>query len=78
MLWAAATMCFFGFFHSGELTVPSMSSFDSTRHLAWGDVSIDNRESPKIMEVYLKRSKTDQSVVEWRYLLAAQMAPYAH
>ena len=38
--------------------MPSVSSFDSTRHLAWGNVSIDNRESPKII---LKRSKTDQS-----------------
>lgn len=61
MLWAVATMCFFGFIRSGELTVPSMSSFDPTRHLAWGDVSIDNRESPKMMKIYLKRSKTDQS-----------------
>lgn len=61
MLWAVATMYFWDFFCSGELTVLSVSSFDPTRYLAWGDVSIDNREYPKIMWIYLKRSKTDQS-----------------
>lgn len=39
LLWAAATVCFFGFFRAGEITVPSASAFDSTSHLAWGDVS---------------------------------------
>ena len=41
MLWAAAVMCFFGFFRSGEITVPNLSSFDDKKHLAWGDVAID-------------------------------------
>ena len=61
MLWAAATMCFFGFFRLGEITLPSVSSFDPSKHLAWGDVSIDSRECPKVMKIHLKRSKTDQA-----------------
>jgi hypothetical protein len=28
MLWAAVTLCFFGFLHSGEVTVPSDTAFD--------------------------------------------------
>ena len=61
MLWAAVTMCFFGFFHSGEITIPSSAAYDSTTHLSWGDVTIDNSLSPKLLQVILKRSKTDQT-----------------
>ena len=58
LLWAAATVCFFGFFRAGEITVPSAPAFDARVHLAWGDVAIsdDNR----VLRVLLKRSKTDQ------------------
>ena len=34
MLWAAASLCFFGFFKLGEITIPSLTVFDSSRHLA--------------------------------------------
>ena len=61
MLWAAATMCFFGFFRSGEITIPSSTAYDATSHLSWGDVAIDNTLSPKLLQVLLKRSKTDQT-----------------
>jgi len=57
MMWAATSLCFFGFFRSGEITVPSLTSFDSSRHLAWGDVAVDSLDNPKI---HLKTSKTDQ------------------
>lgn len=60
MMWAAATLCFFGFFRAGELTVPTLSSYDTTRHLNWGDVAVDNPQSPSMIKVRLKRSKTDQ------------------
>ena len=61
MLWAAAVVCFFGFFRSGEITVPSVSAYDESVHLSWGDIAIDNPQSPTIMiRVKLKKSKTDQ------------------
>ena len=50
MLWASATLCFFGFFRSGEITVSSQSSFDRDVH---------NQESPRQLRVHLKASKTD-------------------
>ena len=59
MLWASATLCFLGFFRSGEITVPSQSSFDRDVHLSFGDVSVDNQESPRQLRVRLKASKTD-------------------
>ena len=60
LLWAATTLCFFGFFRLGEITVPSQTAFDPSVHLAWGDVAIDNRSDPRVLKVQLKRSKCDQ------------------
>ena len=39
MLWAAASLCFFGFMRSGELTIPSVSSYDESAHLSFNDVT---------------------------------------
>ena len=60
MLWAAALSCFFGFFHAGEITVPSATAFDPAAYLAWGDVSSDNDHHPSVIRFFLKHSKTDQ------------------
>ena len=60
MLWAASALFFFGFFRSGEITVPSLSSYRASHHLSWGDVAIDNPTTPEILRVRIKRSKTDQ------------------
>ena len=58
-LWAAACMCFFGFMRVGELVVPSDSGFDSSHHLAVGDVLVNNQTSPSYLVVSVKASKTD-------------------
>ena len=58
LLWAAASVCFFGFFRAGEITVPTAPAFDQAVHLTWGDVSIS--EDGRVLRVFLKRSKTDQ------------------
>ena len=58
LLWAAAAVCFFGFFSTGEITASSASAFDPSLHLAWGDVSISGDN--QALRVFLKRSKTDQ------------------
>ena len=60
MLSAAAVLCYFGFFRFGEITLPSTTAFDPTRHLAWGDIAMDNRLAPMMLKVHLKRSKSDQ------------------
>ena len=59
MLWAACTLAFFGFFRSGEITVPSDSAFDPSIHLTPADVLVDSHESPSMLRIRLKQSKTD-------------------
>ena len=59
-LRAAVSMCLFGFFRSGELTVPSATAFDPRVHLSWGDVAVDDADPPTCVRVHLKRSKCDQ------------------
>ncbi len=59
MLWAACTMCFFGFFRSGEITVPSAGSFCPKTHLTFEDVTVDSRQAPTLLRIRLKTSKTD-------------------
>ena len=60
MLWAAATLCFFGFFRAGEITLPTLKSYDHKRHLSWGDIAINCAKNPQTLKVHLKKSKTDQ------------------
>ena len=59
MLWAAATLCFFGFLRSGEITVPSDSEFDASTHLTFLDVAVDKLQAPSMLKVHIKASKTD-------------------
>ena len=54
MLWAAASLCFFGFMRSGELTIPSASSYDAGAHLNFNDVTVDCIQNPRTLRVHLK------------------------
>ncbi len=59
MLWAASTVCFFGFLRAGELTIPSDNAFDPTTHLTVEDITIDDVANPSMLKLHLKASKTD-------------------
>ena len=59
-VWAVASTAFFGFFRLGELLLDSAKSFDEKMCLSWGDVAVDDRVAPKMIQVHLKRSKCDQ------------------
>ena len=59
MFWAAACTCFFGFLRLGEATVSSMEAYDPSVHLSVADISIDSRDSPTVVIVRIKASKTD-------------------
>ena len=52
---------FLWIFRAGEIITTRVTSFNPATDLAWGDVTIDNGSSPQILQVYLKRSKTDQA-----------------
>ncbi len=61
MVWAVACTAFFGFFRLGELLPSSAASWMVTTDLAWGDVAVDSLTEPRIVQVHLKKTKTDQS-----------------
>ena len=58
MLWAAACVCFFDFFRSGEITVPSTNGYAGV-HLSMADLAVDKAINPKMLRLCLKSSKTD-------------------
>ena len=60
LLWAICSVCFFSFFRVGELLAPSANSFSSSKHLVWGDVSVDSIYNPSQLRVHLSISKCDQ------------------
>ena len=59
MLWAAATMCFFGLLRVGEAVSPSDPSFEAVSHLAFSDVRRDTHKNQHFLQVHIKASKTD-------------------
>ena len=59
-IWAVITVAFFGFFRLGELLLESATGFNAATDLAWGDVAVDNRQAPKMVQIHLKKSKTQQ------------------
>ncbi len=59
MLQAAASLCFFGFLRSREITVPSDSTYDEGAHLNFADIAVDCLYCPRILKVRIKASKTD-------------------
>ena len=61
LFWVICCTAFFGFFRLGELLLSSMSEFNDSLHLGWGDVAFDHPCRPTMARIHLKRSKTDQS-----------------
>lgn len=59
-LWAVATLCFAGFFRLGELLPTSESQRALATCIQWGDVTVDNAQTPSTVRTHLRRSKCDQ------------------
>ena len=59
MLWAACCLAFFGFLRASEFTVPCDSGFNSSAHLSWGDLAVDDSGHPSVLSIQLKAFKTD-------------------
>ena len=60
VIWAVASTAFFGFFRLGELLLDSAQVFNESTCLSWGDVAVDNRSAPSMIQIHLKKSKCDQ------------------
>ena len=63
MLWAASLVTFFSFCRSGETTVEDENKYGLSVHLSFSDVAVDNAESPNMISLNIKRSKTDQGAL---------------
>lgn len=61
LMWAACCLGYFAFMRSGEFTVNEQ--FDHSRHLTVRDVAVDSYDSPSMLSIHLKTSKTDQEGV---------------
>ena len=59
VIWAVASTVFFGFFRLGELLLDSAQVFNESTCLSWGDVAVDNRSAPSMIQIHLKKSKCD-------------------
>ena len=59
MQWAACCLCFFRFLRSGEVVAPTTVQYDPSCHLCFGDVQVNNRASPSLVQVRIKASNTE-------------------
>ena len=59
LMWAVCCTAFFGFLRCSEFTVPKEQDYDPNVHLSYADVAIDCKEDPRILQIYIKQSKTD-------------------
>ena len=59
LMWAVCCAAFFGFLRCSEFTVPKVQDYDSNVYLTYADVAIDCKESPQILQLYIKQSKTN-------------------
>ena len=58
MLWAASSLCFFGFLKMGGVVVPP-TGYDPEVHLSVGDARVNSRSLPEWMEACINASKAD-------------------
>ena len=56
MIWAACSLCFFGFLQAGEICT---THFDPGCHLSPADIATDHQTHPNILRICIQQSKTD-------------------
>ena len=54
-------LAFLGFLKVSEFTIPMKSSYDLSCHLSLEDIIINSRKKPRLLQLFLKQSKTDPS-----------------
>ena len=55
LFWAIICTAFFGFSRLGELLTSSPSEYNQHTHLSWGNVAVDNWDSPSGVKNSLKK-----------------------
>ena len=59
MLWAASSLCFFGFLHSGEIVAHKQHEFNPGATLCYSDIQVGSKLKPTMMWVNIKAPKTN-------------------
>ena len=59
MLTAACLLAYYGFLRRSEFTIPSLQAYNPTHHLSTTDIKVDSHNTPSIIAVHIKSSKTD-------------------
>ena len=57
--------------------MPSDSSYDSSVHLSFGDVAVDDPSVPSMLSIHLKASKPIDFAKAWMCLLVAPSKSFA-
>ena len=60
MLWAASLAAFSSFCRFREITTENENKYDLSVHLSLSGIVVDNVDSPNVIPLKMKRSKTDQ------------------
>ena len=60
VVWCIACIAFFGFFRLGEILPETPRAYHPSTSLSWGDVAVDSHKEPRMVQLFLKRSKCDQ------------------
>ena len=58
-LWVMCCLAFFGFLRVSEFTILTEGSYEPSCHLSLEDIAMDNRSKPRLLQLFLKQSKTD-------------------
>ena len=59
MLRAACLLAFYGFLRCSKFTIPSLQAYNPTHHSSTTDIKVDSHNTPSIITVQIKSSKTD-------------------
>jgi len=82
LLCAACCVAYFSFLHVSEFTAPSQCSYDHAYHLSLTDVTLDNMQSPRVIQLHIKLAKWILSEKECQFFcskatkILAQFMPW--
>ena len=81
MPWDACFVVFFAFLQLGEMTTPSVNSFDLSWPVTPMDIALNNKQDASVVQLTLKGSKTNQTrqginpFIGWTYNELCPVAP---
>ena len=75
ILWEAALVRFFGSMQASKLMIDQTEGFNLSQYLGLNDVATDSQAHPTMMQITLKKSKTDPFRKEVTIILGNKLCP---